>query len=149
MGKGQPRQPKRDPKFDIFLAIAKGDLVWVKQLIDLDTDVNINSGKTPLHCAVEWQNPECASFLLDSGADINGRNSSGETPLRVAVETSHTLQIYAPEVARILIERGADVNAQGPWNSILHEALRSQKSDSDDKELIELLKASGANIWPT
>lgn len=48
---------------------------------------------------------DTARLLLDGGAKINQKNSSGKTPLIVACQNNSF------EVARLLVSRGADVNA--------------------------------------
>jgi len=40
--------------------------------------------KTPLHLAAELQNTEAVQVLVTNGANIQARNSSGQTPLHVA-----------------------------------------------------------------
>ena len=39
------------------------------------------NGNTPLHYAAEWKYDECITYLVGKGADINKKNSVGETPL--------------------------------------------------------------------
>lgn len=43
-------------------------------------------------------------FLIESGADINSRRDTGETPLHTAVKNKNA------DVVKILAEKGADVN---------------------------------------
>lgn len=52
------------------------------------------------------QHPEVAEFLLDNGADIDGRNASGNTALQFACIKGDI------RLASLLIDRGADVFAQ-------------------------------------
>ncbi|BDI33568.1 hypothetical protein CCAX7_56190 [Capsulimonas corticalis] len=44
--------------------------------------------------------------LLDAGADVNGRNILGDTPLKVAA------YVGSAEIVRLLLERGADIHAR-------------------------------------
>lgn len=59
-------------------------------------------GMRPLHHAIdleiddatqvnqsEYPEPIITKILLDAGADINGKDSSGRTPLRMAIEREH------------------------------------------------------------
>jgi len=76
----------------------------------------INSGIDPGE-VIEWQrysllmeaalsfNPEIVNALLDAGADYDGRDEDGSTPLMVAC------QFDDPECVSILLEAGADPNA--------------------------------------
>jgi ankyrin repeat protein len=54
------------------------------------------TGFTPLHHAAESGSVNAAKALLDAGADPTWPNNMGETPLDVAVRTSHL------EVAAVL-----------------------------------------------
>jgi ankyrin repeat protein len=57
--------------------------------------------------AARRDNVEVAGALLDCGADIEARDSLGETPLRRAVNCDQT------GVAALLLSRGADANSIG------------------------------------
>ncbi len=52
-------------------------------------------------------NVEAAEALLDCGADIEARDSLGETPFRRAVNCRQ------PGVAALLLEKGADPHSVG------------------------------------
>jgi ankyrin repeat protein len=76
---------------------------------------------TALHMAARRGNVEVAAALLDCGADIEARDSLGETPLRRAVNCNKT------EVAALLLSRGADRNSIG---SKRLTPLRAARSDA-------------------
>jgi ankyrin repeat protein/tRNA A-37 threonylcarbamoyl transferase component Bud32 len=83
-------------------------------------------GNTPLHFA---PSPEIAALLI---ADVNARNSYGETPLHKAVENDKT------EVVEFLLAKGANSNAQdNQGETPLHKA--------DNTTIIELLLDQNAN----
>jgi ankyrin repeat protein len=63
---------------------------------------------------------EIAAALLDCGADIEARDSMGETPLRRAVNCNKT------EVAALLVARGADVHSRGSKRLTARQAARSE-----------------------
>lgn len=62
---------------------------------------------TPLHMAARRGNWEMAGALLDCGADMEARDSEGETPLRRAVNCNYA------GVAALLVARGADTGSIG------------------------------------
>jgi hypothetical protein len=56
----------------------------------------------PLHMAARRGHADLARALVESGANIEARDSYGETPLRRAVNCSH------PQVASVMMAMGAD-----------------------------------------
>lgn len=75
----------------------------VKKMLDeLDA-----ADRTPLMYAAARGNTASARALLDLGAKVNARNSTGDTALRVAASDGTV------EVAKLLLEAGADPLAPG------------------------------------
>ena len=62
---------------------------------------------TALHMAARRGNVNVAKALLECGADIEARDTLGETPLRRSVNCDK------PEVAALLLSRGADRRSKG------------------------------------
>jgi len=62
---------------------------------------------TALHMAARRGNVEVAEALLECGADIEARDSLGDTPLRRSVNCGKT------GVASLLLSRGADLDSKG------------------------------------
>jgi ankyrin repeat protein len=82
----------------------------VRALAARGANVNADDGVkrcTALHMAARRGNVAAAEALLDWGADIEARDSLGETPLRRAVNCGKI------EVASLLLNRGADVHSKG------------------------------------
>jgi hemoglobin len=82
----------------------------VRALVQAGANVNAQDGVkrcTPLHMAARRGNVEVAAALLDCGADIEARDSLGETPLRRAVNCNKI------QVAALLLARGADPASRG------------------------------------
>jgi ankyrin repeat protein len=94
------------------------------------------SEDTPLHIAA-WQGDlETVTSLVESGADVNVRNSYGQTPLYDAASGGHY------DVVEYLIANGADVNAQNEEGQTpLHVAIWWMYDD-----VAQLLLANGADI---
>jgi len=74
---------------------------------------------TALHMAARRGNVGVAEALLDCGADMEARDSKGETPLRRAVNCGKTA------VAAVLLARGADIRSKGSSGLTPIEAART------------------------
>jgi C-terminal processing protease CtpA/Prc len=86
-----------------------------------------------LHLAALDGQAEIAMLLLKAGADVNGRNETGKTPLHDAVEHS--------EMVTLLLGAGADVNAADNGRKTpLHLAVEHKMVNS-----AKLLIAAGAD----
>lgn len=75
---------------------------------------------TALHMAARRGNVEAIGALLDCGADIEARDSAGDTPLRRAVNCNKV------DAAKLLLERGADPHSQGSKALTPARAARSR-----------------------
>jgi hypothetical protein len=85
-------------------------------------DINAAHGVkrcTALHMAARRGNPRIIEALLDAGADIEARDSMGDTPLRRAVNCAKI------EAAELLLARGADPQSRGSKNLTPALAARS------------------------
>ena len=87
-----------------------GQLPTARFLIEAGADVNMSSANSfkvaPLHSATAISHYELTKLLLDHGAQVNARQSSGVTPLHSA---AHNGQLA---IAQLLVASGADVNAK-------------------------------------
>lgn len=61
------------------LAISKGDLAKVQQLIEIGVDVNHRDerGKTPLMYAILYKQTEIVAYLIRKGADYRASDTNG------------------------------------------------------------------------
>jgi len=82
----------------------------VHALVERGANVNVRNGVkqcTALHMAARRGNVMIAEALLDCGAEIEARDTLGDTALRRSVNCNH------PEVAALLVSWGADVHSKG------------------------------------
>lgn len=82
----------------------------VAALIKAGAPIDAHEGPkqcTALHMAARRDNVEVAAALLDYGANLEARDSTGDTPLRRAVNCNQ------PNVAAYLLSRGADPHSIG------------------------------------
>ena len=92
---------------------------------------------TPLHVAVFYRLSEIVSLLLNLDADVNARNTRGETPLH---------NVHDPEVLGLLLEAGADVNAQdGAGRTALHR-VASCSDHEQYRGMLRTLIDAGADV---
>jgi beta-lactamase regulating signal transducer with metallopeptidase domain len=119
----------------LSFAAHMGDGARVKRLIEKGADVNsrTQSGMTAL-CFVDQRSTDVVEFLIDSGADVNVKDSWNWTPLHTAADRGHR------DVAKLLIAKGAYVNATDGWERTPFWYAQ----DGDHTELIELLGKHGA-----
>ena len=148
----------------LAIAINAGDYQRVESLID--SGVNVNSLidyeevspfpykflTTPLIMAVEGAinlavegtfDPQIVRLLIEKGAEVNGKDSLGNTPL---LECQH-LELHSEnlEIIELLIENGADLDVVGHHGeTILHKVI-----NNGNLKTAELLLNSGANIEAT
>ena len=76
---------------------------------------------TPLHMAARRGNLEIAAALLDCGANLEAKDTLGETPLRRAVNCNQT------GVAALLLARGSDRYSRGKNGITPLQAARTDR----------------------
>lgn len=70
-----------------------------------------SSGNTPLHIAIMMDAPyEYIKFIVDTGADVNARNKSGDSVLYLTVEKNKR------KAGELLLDKGADIFATNTQN---------------------------------
>ena len=92
-------------------------------------------GMTPLHWASRAGSLDCLQWLLDRGAEVDGRNDAHRTSIQLAAECGRT------EVVKRLAAAGADLDAQDrKGRTPLHRATYEGHA-----ETAEALLAEGAD----
>lgn len=89
-------------------AIESCDLAKTKLLVTADPRLVNKEGwsrTTPLYLAAQNNCLEVARFLLNSGAVVDARSTTGATPLHIAAEKGNIA------IASLLLSRRADINA--------------------------------------
>ncbi|MEP7352149.1 MAG: ankyrin repeat domain-containing protein [Acidobacteriota bacterium] len=154
-------------------AAMRGDKVSVRNLVRTKADVNAPQidGTTALHWAVQADDLELVSLLIQAGAKVSTANIAGSTPLQLAAingraamlerlitagadpnapvtksgDTALMMASRTGKVAavRVLLDRGAKVNAQETWGgtSALMWAISEKHPD-----VVKLLLERGADV---
>lgn len=95
---------------DLIDAAIKGDTARVKELTtqNADTKNDINTGDltAALMLATFNDHNETVKFLIEKGADVNGKMNNGKTALMLAAGQGHV------DIVKLLLDKGADVNAK-------------------------------------
>ena len=120
------------------------DEVTLRTLLQKENcSVNVNNDDgSALHAAVTDSEPSRVRILLESGADVRGRNKYGE-PVIVKVMSSRSFGESEREMMDILLEYKADINAHTPNGSTaLHLAVRTPAFGYK----VEYLVSKGANL---
>jgi ankyrin repeat protein len=124
------------------LAADKGCLPCALELLEARADPNAAQGvhrDLPLHRAAAAGSPELLAMLLDVGADPNGRNRLGETPLHAAASADDD---QGTAVATILLARGADPHAI----DALGETPVHKAAEHDSASLLTYYAGIGADL---
>jgi ankyrin repeat protein len=114
----------------------------MKFLYSLGVDVNSPGCKhrscfTPLWGAAYGGYDDEIRFLMERGANVNGKTNWGSTALMVAAYQGHDSTV------RLLLSYGADPNAN--WDG---DTVSSLARDKGHPEIVELLRAAGARDAP-
>ena len=118
------------------LAAACGSMQVARMLLSAGVSVNSKSkdyGSTPLHEAIRHSRCEMAELLLEEGADINGRDRYGRTPLIQCCDlrtrenfASTEVDLESLDAINFLVNHGVTIDAEDDdKNTSLCQAFRS------------------------
>ena len=121
----------------IAIAAKNGHLDVVKYLADLGADLEAHIfSNTLLMLAVESQNKEMVSYLVEKGLDVNDVNYDGFSATALAAKVGNF------EIIKYLIENGADVNEMNNnGNSLLTSAILG-----GNLEMVKYVLELGADV---
>ena len=119
-------------QYPIVQAIETNNDDMLKMLLKNGAAINIKA-TTALHIASRIGLENIAKILIDNGANVNEKDSSGKTPLREACYYGDK------ETIRLFLEHGADISYEESIYRILKEPV-----DNGNTEVVELLLENGA-----
>ena len=158
----------------LFSAVKEADLELVESVLSSSENI-INfrdpSGRTALHyAAINLGDMELVTLLIENGADVNARSSSGEFPIHLAITARHYDVIqalldssvidlalidqygYSPmhhavlsgdlDIVCLLVHHGAPLNIQDQsgWTPLLHAAK------AGDPAIVATLLTAGSDV---
>lgn len=95
--------------------------------VPVDDRDNIIENRTPLHLACYIANEEAARICISRGADVNAKDSKGNTPLFTLANVlceSLSEEDRRTSIAILLLDHGARISRSAPNTTALIEAVR-------------------------
>ena len=131
-----PNLPNKDGT-PLDIAIVVGDVEILRLLLKYGANISqMFNGKGAVHVAVMNFRLDMLVILLDNKADVNQRDSQGNTMLHLAAWQSQE------KIVKLLLERGAEVDAENLWK----ETPLQKAAEIGSVTIFELLAHAGANI---
>jgi ankyrin repeat protein len=124
-----PESKKYERMIEFLLSI-------VPATVNAKDTAYIGDGRMALHEAAANGNLNVMKLLVKYGADVNGRNTSGETPLHLAAHFGHA------DAADYLLQNGAHLNEQTVYTK---QTPLMVAAENGQKNVIRLLLLRGAN----
>lgn len=127
----------------LHYAALKGNLDWVKRIVEMGADVNETDrcDRTPLLFAAISGNLDVVEYLAEQDADVNAKDDYEKTALHFAAE------VGSLDVVKWLVEKGLDVNAKD--DDVNHMSVLLYAVESDSLELVEWLVKNDADVKVT
>jgi uncharacterized protein len=120
----------------LFEACQKGNLEAVNLILNFSDNVEINKrcieDYTPLHSAAQGGHTEIVTMLINKGADVNVKESNGNTPLWLGV--MHNRKNSNIKIIKILLANGANPYVKNKHGVSLYNLL-SMPKNNDVKDL--------------
>ena len=92
-----------------------------------------------VHCAAKKGNTDCLRLLLESGASVDIRDTSGATPLHYAADNNHI------DAVKLLLEYGAKACLHLKWGYGTNAKTAQQLAQAEDHfEIATLLGNIGS-----
>ena len=135
-----PARAQFSDSYNFIKAVREADAAKAKSLAEQpgSTIVNardLDTGDLALHIVVKRRDYPWINFLVGMGANVEGRDKAGNTPLLLAADLG-----FADGV-RTLLAQGAKVNATNPsGETALIKAVQRR-----DSETVQVLLENGAN----
>jgi len=125
------------PRTGLYEAAVFGKMETVKSILEKHPEA-VNEadehGYTALHGVAGEEQPAIAEYLIAHGADVNGANEDGITPLHIATW---------PDIARLFLRRGAALEARSKTGAT---PLLVLSAEADSEDVMAVLLEAGADV---
>ena len=123
----------------VLNAAEEGNLEKVKLLLKQGRSINerdprIKFGWTPLIAAIFQRNTNVVHYLIESGADLNIQDNTGQTAIMWATSSDDNL-----DIVKDLIAHGADLNAKDKMGATV---LSYASSSPPKPKVLEAIRAA-------
>lgn len=135
-------------KEGVVMAVRQGQYRVVEQLLANGVNLDNDTQAGLLRIAIDNRDPDTSSVLIHYGADANGSDSDGISPLFAATQAASV------DCARVLLKNGADANFKdNEGTTALFKAIQAGRTD-----IMTVLLDNGANpnlpcpkhpLWPS
>lgn len=135
-------------KEGVVMAVRQGQYRVVEQLLGSGVKLDSITQAGLLRIAIDNRDPDTTSALIHYGADANGVNGDGVSPLFAAAQAASI------DCARVLLKNGADANFKdNEGTTALFKAIQAGRTD-----IMAVLLDNGANpnlpcpkhpLWPS
>ncbi len=128
----------------LFKAVSENDMETVTNSLvnGFDVKTRDSDAQTILHVAVTEIRPEMVELIIRFGADVNAKDSEGETPIVLLSEDVGEDDEDVIKILRMLISENADLNVRSEESD---ETILMQAAYYGDKKVLELLLNAGAD----
>eukprot|EP00727_Mastigamoeba_balamuthi_P012208 m51a1_g761 hypothetical protein (228) ;mRNA; r:555311-556321 len=128
LGRGAAAQPSDESGWTPLMSASSAGRAAAVRVLAFDSSVDVNAvnerGCTALHYACSKGHAEAASLLLQKGARVAVKDSTGMTPLHRAVSGG-------PAIVELLLSNGASVDARNKsGETALHIAAQMRNIDT-------------------
>ncbi|AVL94244.1 putative ankyrin repeat protein [Megavirus vitis] len=129
------KESKNDSKFPL-----------IRLLVELKAGINATNiyKLSALHFAVQNENFEIVTYLLDHGANINHQDKYGMTSLMTLCEMSINDSKY--DMVKLLLDRGACISIYNKHGSTIFDLIKGKKNNKIESLLKKLWNNTTNNI---
>jgi ankyrin repeat protein len=129
---------ERNNNYNLSTFISEGNIDGLKKI-----DINTNDyifGKPLLQLAIEKSNAAIARYLITIGCEVNGKNDTGDSNLKVA------MKVESRSIILMLLKNGANINikdkeGRAPIHQFFFYKYKSRKLD-----ILDLFICYGADL---